>query len=469
MQAGRWTRMKTEARRKRVPVHGVLLLDKPEGLSSNDALVRAKRLLNAEKAGHTGTLDPFATGLLPLCFGEATKFSQDLLEADKTYETTVQLGVSTNTGDTEGEVTATAEVAVTPAQIEAVLARFRGPIAQVPPMHSALKRDGRPLYEYARAGITLEREARQVVIHALELLSYEAPLLRLSVTCSKGTYVRVLGEDIGAALGCGAHLKTLRRTAVGRLTLEGAITLEQLGAATSRSSPTSTTAKPRSSTSCCSSRAPTATTSASIERVMDSNDLEKERGITILAKATSVVWKDTRINIVDTPGHADFGGEVERILSMVDSCHRAGRRRRRPDAADQVRGRQGAEARPEADRRDQQGRPSGRPHHRSRQRGVRPVRSARRHRRAARLPDPVRFGPQRLDGAFARTARRTRAWRRCSTSSSSMCRRRRASRKARSACSAPSWKPTPISAASSPAASSRARPSRTSRSRCCRA
>jgi tRNA pseudouridine55 synthase len=222
--------MKTEARRKRVPVHGVLLLDKPEGLSSNDALVRAKRLLNAEKAGHTGTLDPFATGLLPLCFGEATKFSQDLLEADKTYETTVHLGVSTNTGDTEGEVTATAEVAVTPAQIEAVLARFRGPIAQVPPMHSALKRDGRPLYEYARAGITLEREARQVVIHALELLSYEAPLLRLSVTCSKGTYVRVLGEDIGAALGCGAHLKTLRRTAVGRLTLDGAVTLEQFGA-----------------------------------------------------------------------------------------------------------------------------------------------------------------------------------------------------------------------------------------------
>lgn len=222
--------MKTEARRKRVPVHGVLLLDKPEGLSSNDALVRAKRLLNAEKAGHTGTLDPFATGLLPLCFGEATKFSQDLLEADKTYETTVHLGIRTDTGDTEGEVIATAEVDVTPAQIEAVLAQFRGPIAQVPPMHSALKRDGRPLYEYARAGITLEREARQVVIHSLALLSYEAPLLRLAVTCSKGTYIRVLGEDIGAALGCGAHLKTLRRTAVGRLTLEGAMTLDQLGA-----------------------------------------------------------------------------------------------------------------------------------------------------------------------------------------------------------------------------------------------
>jgi tRNA pseudouridine55 synthase len=221
--------MKTEARRKRVPEHGVLLLDKPEGLSSNDALVRAKRLLNAEKAGHTGTLDPFATGLLPLCFGEATKFSQDLLEADKTYETTVHLGIRTDTGDTEGEVIATAEVDVTSAQIEAVLAQFRGPIAQVPPMHSALKRDGRPLYEYARAGITLEREARQVVIHSLVLLSYEAPLLRLAVTCSKGTYIRVLGEDIGAALGCGAHLKTLRRTAVGRLTLEGAMTLEQLG------------------------------------------------------------------------------------------------------------------------------------------------------------------------------------------------------------------------------------------------
>lgn len=222
--------MKSEVKRKRVPVHGVLLLDKPAGLSSNDALVRAKRLLNAEKAGHTGTLDPFATGLLPLCFGEATKFSQDLLEADKTYETVVHLGVRTSTGDTEGETIATAPVDVTREQIDAALAAFRGEIAQVPPMHSALKRDGKPLYEYARAGITLEREARRVVIHRLELLSYEAPLLRLSVTCSKGTYIRVLGEDIGAALGCGAHLQALRRTAVGRLTLDGAMTLEQLGA-----------------------------------------------------------------------------------------------------------------------------------------------------------------------------------------------------------------------------------------------
>ncbi len=222
--------MKAEARPKRVrvPVHGVLLLDKPAGLSSNDALVKAKRLLNAEKAGHTGTLDPFATGLLPLCFGEATKFAQDLLDADKTYETVVHLGIVTSTGDTEGEVTGAKPVAVTEEQIAAVLASFRGPIDQVPPMYSALKRDGRPLYEYARAGITLEREARRVTIHALTLLSWEAPFLRLSVTCSKGTYIRVLGEDIGAALGCGAHLNALRRTAVGTLSIAQAATLEQL-------------------------------------------------------------------------------------------------------------------------------------------------------------------------------------------------------------------------------------------------
>ena len=222
--------MKAEARPKRVrvPVHGVLLLDKPAGLSSNDALVKAKRLLNAEKAGHTGTLDPFATGLLPLCFGEATKFAQDLLDADKTYETVVHLGIVTSTGDTEGEVAGTKPVAVTAEQIAAVLASFRGPIDQVPPMYSALKRDGRPLYEYARAGITLEREARRVTIHALTLLSWEAPFLRLSVTCSKGTYIRVLGEDIGAALGCGAHLNALRRTAVGTLSIAQAATLERL-------------------------------------------------------------------------------------------------------------------------------------------------------------------------------------------------------------------------------------------------
>jgi tRNA pseudouridine55 synthase len=211
-------------------VDGVLLLDKPVGLSSNDALIKAKRVLNAKKAGHTGTLDPFATGLLPLCFGEATKFSQDLLEADKTYETTVHLGVSTTTGDTEGEPVATREVNVTREQIDAVLAQFRGPIMQVPPMYSALKRDGKAYYEYAREGITLEREARPVTIHKLEFVSYEAPMLKLSVTCSKGTYIRVLGEDIGNALGCGAHLNALRRTGVGALTVEGMVTLEQLQA-----------------------------------------------------------------------------------------------------------------------------------------------------------------------------------------------------------------------------------------------
>jgi tRNA pseudouridine55 synthase len=215
-------------KRKRVPVHGVLLLDKPVGMSSTQALAKAKWLLNAQKAGHTGTLDPFATGLLPLCFGEATKFAQDLLDADKTYETTVHLGVMTSTGDTEGEVLETKPVDVTLTQIESVLATFRGPISQVPPMHSALKRDGRPLYEYARAGITLEREARSVTIYKIELLAYDAPKLRLRVACSKGTYIRVLGEDIGASLGCGAFLSALRRTEIGMLDLSSAVTLDQL-------------------------------------------------------------------------------------------------------------------------------------------------------------------------------------------------------------------------------------------------
>ncbi len=226
------------ARVKRVRdlVDGVLLLDKPVGLSSNDALIRTKRILNAKKAGHTGTLDPFATGLLPLCFGEATKFSQDLLEADKTYVTTVHLGVRTDTGDTEGQVVEPDDLlrrdsaTITVEEIEAVLARFRGPIAQVPPMYSALKRDGKPLYEYARAGITLEREARAVVVHKLVLLSYEAPFLRLETTVSKGTYIRVLGEDIGAALGCGAHLNALRRTGVGALDASNMVTLEEVSA-----------------------------------------------------------------------------------------------------------------------------------------------------------------------------------------------------------------------------------------------
>ena len=222
--------IQTASKRKRVPVHGVLLLDKAADASSNQALVAIKRLLNAEKAGHTGTLDPFATGLLPLCFGEATKFAQDLLEADKTYETTVHLGITTNTGDTEGVVLESMSVAVTVPQIEAVLARFRGPIQQVPPMYSALKRDGKALYQYAREGITLEREARAVTIHQLDLIDYQAPFLQLRVTCSKGTYIRVLGEDIGQALGCGAHLNALRRSGVGALSLQHAVTFDAINA-----------------------------------------------------------------------------------------------------------------------------------------------------------------------------------------------------------------------------------------------
>jgi tRNA pseudouridine55 synthase len=215
-------------KKNRVSINGVLLLDKAAGGSSNDALVKAKRLLNAKKAGHTGTLDPFATGLLPLCFGEATKFAQDLLDADKTYETVLHLGVQTSTGDTEGEIIAQAPVNASNAGIEVALSQFRGPIQQVPPMYSALKRDGKPLYEYARAGITLERAARAVTIHHLECIDYQAPFLSLRVMCSKGTYIRVLGEEIGAALGCGAHLRALRRTAVGPLAIEQAITLDGL-------------------------------------------------------------------------------------------------------------------------------------------------------------------------------------------------------------------------------------------------
>ncbi len=217
--------------RPRVPrrlLDGVLLLDKPVGLSSNDALIRAKRLYRVKKAGHTGTLDPLASGLLPLCFGEATKFSQDLLEADKTYEATMRLGIRTATGDAEGEVIDTREVACSEADVAAALVKFRGEIVQVPPMYSALKRDGKPLYEYARAGLVVEREGREVTIHVLEMIACALPDVTFRVTCSKGTYVRTLAEDIGEALGCGAHLVALRRTGVGALTLEHAVTLDAL-------------------------------------------------------------------------------------------------------------------------------------------------------------------------------------------------------------------------------------------------
>ena len=223
------------ARVQRRPVHGVLLLDKPLGLSSNQALQKAKWLLRAEKAGHTGTLDPLATGVLPLCFGAATKFSGLHLDADKTYEATLQLGVTTTTGDAEGEVIERRAVpAITPEQLEAVRQRFLGRITQVPPMHSALKKDGKALYEYARAGIEVERAPREVAIHALNLALaqvYKAQAaIKIEVTCSKGTYIRTLGEDIGQALGCGGHLTRLRRTATGPFVAAQCTTLPALEA-----------------------------------------------------------------------------------------------------------------------------------------------------------------------------------------------------------------------------------------------
>ncbi|MBI4990427.1 MAG: tRNA pseudouridine(55) synthase TruB [Rhodocyclales bacterium] len=211
-------------------VDGVLLLDKPAGMTSNAALQKVRRLFNAAKAGHTGTLDPMATGLLPVCFGEATKFAGELLAADKRYAATVLLGVRTDTADAEGRVLETRPVAATREQVEAVLARFRGDIQQVPPMHSALKRDGRPLYEYARQGIELERAPRAVTIHSLDLVGFEGDRIKFDVDCSKGTYVRTLAQDIGEALGCGGHLVALRRTRIGSLRLEAAVTIEALEA-----------------------------------------------------------------------------------------------------------------------------------------------------------------------------------------------------------------------------------------------
>lgn len=218
----------------RRPVHGVLLLDKPLGLSSNDALQKAKWLMRAEKAGHTGTLDPLATGVLPLCFGAATKFSALQLEAVKTYEAVAVLGVKTSTGDAEGEVINTRAVNVTQTDLDRVQAQFTGPISQVPPMHSALKKDGKALYEYARQGITIERAPRNVEIYKLKLsfdnVDYAQAAIKIVATVSKGTYIRTLGEDIGEALGCGAHLSVLRRTETGALGVDKAVTLAQLEA-----------------------------------------------------------------------------------------------------------------------------------------------------------------------------------------------------------------------------------------------
>ena len=225
----------TRTRVQRRPVHGVVLLDKPLGLSSNDALQKVKWLLRAEKAGHTGTLDPLATGVLPLCFGAATKFSQLQLEAPKTYIAVARLGQVTTTADAEGDVVRERPVtldAYTPELLAQVQAKFTGPISQVPPMYSALKKDGKALYEYARAGIEIERPARNVTIHALDVVLCQdadgLDALQLTVTCSKGTYIRTLAEDIGEALGCGAHLRSLRRTDTGGIGVDRCITLDAL-------------------------------------------------------------------------------------------------------------------------------------------------------------------------------------------------------------------------------------------------
>lgn len=221
------------------PLDGVLLFDKPLELSSNDALQKVRRLFQAEKAGHTGTLDPLATGLLPICFGEATKFSNALLDADKTYRALLRLGQTTTTGDAEGEITAEHPVEVEQADVDAVLAKFRGEIQQLPPMHSALKHQGKPLYAYIRKGETIERELRNVVIHELVLNRFSGNeseellarhLMDITVRCSKGTYVRTLAEDIGAALGCGAHLIGLRRTAIAHFDLQNGYNWQQLEA-----------------------------------------------------------------------------------------------------------------------------------------------------------------------------------------------------------------------------------------------
>ena len=220
----------TPMRTPRRALHGVLLLDKPLGWTSNDALQKAKGLLRAEKGGHTGTLDPLATGLLPLCFGAATKFSQVSLDADKRYRATLHLGQCTSTGDREGEVTEERPLSCDRAAIEAACARFTGRIAQTPPMHSALKHQGKALYEYARAGVEIERPARTVDIHRIHIVGWQSALLEIDVSCSKGTYIRTLAEDIGQALGCGAHLSALRRTGVGALDVAQAVTIDQLAA-----------------------------------------------------------------------------------------------------------------------------------------------------------------------------------------------------------------------------------------------
>ncbi|EIJ70607.1 tRNA pseudouridine(55) synthase TruB [Pasteurella bettyae] len=209
-------------------IDGIFLLDKPQGMSSNDILQKVKRIYQANKAGHTGALDPLATGMLPICLGEATKFSQFLLDADKRYQVIAKLGERTDTSDAEGQIVKTCSVNVTEQDIIHALPHFRGDIMQVPTMFSALKHNGKPLYEYARAGITVEREARPITIFELNFIRYDAPNLVLDVHCSKGTYIRTLVDDLGEYLGCGAHVTMLRRTAVSDYPIHSMITWEQL-------------------------------------------------------------------------------------------------------------------------------------------------------------------------------------------------------------------------------------------------
>lgn len=204
----------SKPRKRGRDIHGVFLLDKPQGMSSNDIMQKVKRIFQANKAGHTGALDPLATGMLPICLGEATKFSQFLLDADKRYLVTAKLGERTDTSDAEGQIVETREVKVKTPEILTALEQFRGDILQVPTMFSALKHNGKPLYEYARQGITVDREARPITIFELNFIEYNAPYLTLEVHCSKGTYIRTLVDDLGEALGCGAHVTMLRRTAV---------------------------------------------------------------------------------------------------------------------------------------------------------------------------------------------------------------------------------------------------------------
>lgn len=221
-----------QIKRIKRPVHGVLLLDKPYGYSSNQALQKVKWLYQAQKAGHTGTLDPLATGVLPICFGEATKFAQHLTDENKTYLATVKFGVSTTTGDKEGDVLETVDCHINQSAIERVLPQFMGEITQVPPMYSALKVNGKPLYAYARDGVVLDRQPRQVIIHALYVQACADNSADIYVTCSKGTYIRTLAEDIGKALGVGAHLTALRRTATATYQIAQTVTLDALEAMT---------------------------------------------------------------------------------------------------------------------------------------------------------------------------------------------------------------------------------------------